>query len=76
MIRNVEVRKNKEGNPENVRVTFGPHHFVEVSVAGEKVAFSVGATHHGFKADASIVNSELERICNEVRRSHPGSCID
>jgi hypothetical protein len=36
----------------------------------------LGTTHHGFKADASEVKGELERIVSEVRATHPGSAVD
>ena len=36
----------------------------------------MGTTHHGFLADASIVDSELEGIINEVREAHPDLTVD
>ena len=41
-----------------------------------KVDFILGATHHGFKADASEVMGELEQIINEIRLSHPDATVD
>jgi hypothetical protein len=38
---------------------------------GGRTSFAVVATHHGVKADASELNSELERIIDEVRAAHP-----
>lgn len=76
MIRDVQVEKNSNGTISHVRVVFGPHHFINIDSDNDKTTFAVGATHHGFQADASIVNSELEQLCNEVRRSHPELCID
>jgi len=40
------------------------------------VSFVLVATHHGFKADASEVDGELERIIEEVRRAHPETTVD
>jgi hypothetical protein len=34
--------------------------------------FSLGATHHGFKADASQVGKVLEKIIDEAKEKHPG----
>jgi hypothetical protein len=76
MIQDVKVEKNSDGTIKRVRVVFGLHHFVNIDSDGNKTAFTMGATHHGFQADASVVNSELEQLCEEVRRSHPELCID
>ena len=35
-----------------------------------------GATHHGFKADASEVGGELENFINEIRRAHSKNSVD
>jgi hypothetical protein len=71
-IRAVEAHKDSEGNYNRVRLVFGPHYFVELHVEESGgVLFVLGATHHGFRADASEVDGELERIINEVRRAHP-----
>jgi len=59
-----------------LRVTFGPHHFVEIALVDTAVRFRLGATHHGFEADASQVGSELEAIIEEVRQAHPKTSID
>jgi hypothetical protein len=40
------------------------------------VTFVLGATHHGFKADASQVNGELEKIIYEVRGNHAANLVD
>ena len=53
-IRTVETKKDAIGNYEQVRVFFGPHYFIELHCERNgKVTFVLGATHHGFKADAS-----------------------
>jgi hypothetical protein len=36
----------------------------------------MGATHHGFKADASEIGGELEGLISEIRRAHPKSLVD
>ena len=61
---------------ERVRIQFGPHHFVEVFQEDEGVKFVVGATHHGFLADASEVPSQLENVVEEIRASHPDLAVD
>lgn len=75
-IRDVEIKTDGSGRIESVRMVFGPHYFLEVRNASEGVSFAVGATHHGFKADASAVNGQLEQIINEARRSHPDWVVD
>lgn len=40
------------------------------------VTFRMGATHHGFKADASEVGGELEGFINEIRCAHPANSVD
>ncbi len=76
-IRSVEVQKNAKGDYSHVRLVFGPHYFVELQLQPSGgVDFVVGATHHGFKADASQVNGELERIIQEIRAKHPANVVD
>ena len=76
-IRTVETEKDSSGNYTHVRLVFGPHYFVELHRgAGDSVSFVLGATHHGFKADASDVSGELERIIEEIRRAHPKNLVD
>ena len=75
-IRDVELKTDGKGRIMEVRLVFGPHYFVELLNTKQGVSFAVGATHHGFKADASEVNGELERIVGEVRQQHPKQCID
>jgi hypothetical protein len=59
-IREVTTTKNKRGDYESVRLVFGPHYFVQLKLEDlGAVTFVLGATHHGFKADASQVNGEL-----------------
>ena len=76
-IREADVQTDANGVIANVRLVFGPHHFVELHRRQDGgVDFVLGATHHGFLADASIVGSELEGIINEVRESHPDLTVD
>lgn len=71
MIRNVEIEKGADGNITRVSCAFGPHYFVDVFVENGKPVLTLGATHHGFKADASEVMGELERFVNEIKERHP-----
>jgi hypothetical protein len=56
----------------NLRVQFGPHHFLEIVQEGDSVQLAIGATHQRIRADASTVGSQLEELVDELRRSHPG----
>jgi hypothetical protein len=76
MIRDIEIKSNGKGRIQSIRIVFGPHYFLDVVQEKDKVSFAVGYTHHGFKADASKVDSELEQIIEEIRRSHPDKAID
>jgi len=69
LIREIST-KGETGNRIH-RVVFGPHYFVEIREEGGKIKFILGATHHGFKADASEVGRGLEEVINEVREKHP-----
>lgn len=76
-IRAVEVEKDGKGSYKRVRLVFGPHYFVELHREQDgDVTFVLGATHHGFKADASEVNGELEKIIDEIRKNHPKNLVD
>lgn len=76
-IRRVEVEQDTKGTYKKVRIVFGPHYFLELhGKKGGAVSFILGATHHGFEADASEVNGQLERIIEEVRRAHPDTAVD
>ena len=72
----VECEKGANGEVRVARVRFGPHHRVEVRKDGDTTSFVLVATHHGFKADATHLDGELERIINEVRAAHPGAAVD
>jgi hypothetical protein len=76
-IRTVETKKDSNGNYTQVRLVFGPHYFAELHRGtGDAVAFVLGATHHGFKADASEVGGELDKIIQEIRQKHPDKVVD
>ena len=76
-IREVEIQKGEDGATRSVRLVFGPHYFVQIEAnADGGVDFVLGATHHGFRADASEVNGQLEKIVNEVRGRHPDLVVD
>jgi len=72
----VREEKSKNGLTEKVEIAFGPHHFVRIFREGAGVTFVMGTTHHGFRADASEVNSQLEKIIYEVRETHPDLVVD
>lgn len=57
-----EVETDTRGKIKRVSVVFGPHHFFDVFIEDGKVRCAMGATHHGIKADASEVNSELNSL--------------
>lgn len=75
---NIDIKehKNEKGEIKTVYIRFGPHYFIEIIRDGEKTLFKLGATHHGFKADASEINGELESLINEIRNNHPEKIID
>jgi hypothetical protein len=76
-IRTVDVEKDSNGNYKRVRLVFGPHYFVELHRGpGDTVSFVLGATHHGFKADASEVGGELEKFIGEIRQAHLNNLVD
>ena len=61
---------------DRVRLTFGPHYFVEISKNKRRVEFVIGATHHGIRADASAVGAELEKMIEVLRREFPRNTVD
>ena len=76
-IREAGVQTDASGVITNVRLVFGPHHFVDLHRREDDgVDVVMGTTHHGFRADASVVDSELERIISEVREAHPDLMVD
>ena len=76
-IREADVQTDASGVITNVRLVFGPHHGVELHRREDGgVGFVMGTNHHGFRADASVADSELEGIINEVREAHPDLTVD
>ena len=47
-----------------------------VGAVAAVTSFVLVATHHGFRADASEVDGELERIIEEIRHAHPDAEVD
>lgn len=72
----IETLTFENGQCQELRVVFGPHHFVEVASIGGQVRFRLGTTHHGFETDASEVSSQLEKVIGEVRQTHSELRID
>ena len=76
-IREVKFKKSDIGKTSKLRVVFGPHYFLELNSDEDgKVTFILGATHHGFKADASEVGGELENFIYEIKDRHPKNEVD
>ncbi len=76
-VRSIDARRDRNGKIQDVRILFGPHYFIELnSTDGEHVQFTLGMTHHGFTADASSVDGELESLINEIRNAHPDKKVD
>ena len=76
-IRAISTQRHLDGSFGKVRIDFGPHHFVELhSYAKGNVVFWLGTTHHGIQADASEVNSELERMVEAARKQFPKNTLD
>jgi hypothetical protein len=72
----LDVESDANGEVRLARIRFGPHYLVEVRKEQGETSFELCYTHHGFKADASDVDGELERLIEEVRRTHPEARID
>ena len=71
---------HSESNPNGeitlARIRFGPHYLLELRNEQGDISLELSYTHHGFKADASAVDGQLESIIEEVRRAHPEASID
>jgi hypothetical protein len=72
----LDVERNEDGEITHARIRFGPHFVLQVRDEQRKVMFELVYTHHGFRADASALDGELEQIINEIRSSHPEAAID
>jgi len=51
----------------NVKIVFGPHHYINITKERDKVTFNIGATHHGIEVDASVVDSETYKMIEFMR---------
>jgi hypothetical protein len=72
-IREVSWDKDKK----RARLVFGPHYYVNLTEDKDgKVKFELGATHHGFEADASEVGKGLEDIINFIRKEFSNQRTD
>ncbi len=75
-IKEIQIHKDN-GNYKSVKIIFGPHFFADIFFdSNNKLKFALGYTHHGFIADATEVNGELEKIIEDVRNTHPDKKID
>lgn len=71
-IRDIKIERDDDGNVVAAMIEFGPHYFVDIRPNGEGVlTLYLGATHHGFAADATEIGKGLEEIIGEVRDKHP-----
>ena len=76
-IRMLNIEKDDQGCITKIWFAFGPHYFVEVRQRGQgKVEFVLGATHHGFRVDASEVSGELEKLIEDIRGRYPDKTVD
>lgn len=75
-IREIDIKKYRDGRYRQVLVTFGPHHGVNIFEKDGRVFFELVATHHGFRADATDVPSELEKLIYEIMDNHQDIVID
>jgi hypothetical protein len=72
----LDSESDANGEVTRARIRFGPHYIVEVRKEQGETSSELCYTHHGFKAAASDVDAELERLIEEVRRAHPEARID
>ena len=73
----VRIDSNPEQKPEdNVKVTFGPHYFVDIMKDNGGIKFVLGATHHGVMLDASDIEGELEQVIWKLRNDNPEATVD
>jgi hypothetical protein len=72
----LDVESDANGEVRLARIRFGPHYLVEVRKEEGETLFELSYTHHGFKADASALDGELERLIEEMRLAHPLARVD
>lgn len=69
-----EIPDGPDARIKFVRIIFGHHHYVNISVrsddkGNDRVFFEVGATHHGAEFDASMVDGDLEDAITFLRKN-------
>lgn len=76
-IRSFTTRNRADGSVRELRILFGPHHYIELrhTEAGRTELY-LGATHHGIRADATDVPSELEKMVERLRELYPENRTD
>lgn len=75
-IRSIEIKNDQAGNHTSIKVVFGPHYFLEINDVEGHTEFTLIATHHGFKVDATEVGKGLEEIIYLVKENYPETSID
>jgi hypothetical protein len=58
----IEITTDSENNPLRVKLSFGPHHFIEIGLIDSKVHVLKGETHHSTMYEAASVPSEWESV--------------
>ena len=58
----IEITTDSEKNPLRVKLSFGPHHFIEIGLIDGKVHVLKGETHHSTMYEAASVPSEWESV--------------
>jgi hypothetical protein len=78
IIRDINIESDGKGRFRRVRIVFGPHYFIDIMPAKEtgELTLYMGSTHHGFSARAEDVGDQLEKIINEIRKTHPELTFD
>jgi hypothetical protein len=71
-----DTETDEAGEVSYARVRFGPHYLLEVRCEQGRTSLELCFTHHGFRADASELDGELEGVINEVRRRFPELVVD
>ena len=67
----------KHQSARDIEISFGPHFVLELRhPEGGAPLLKLVATHHGFQADASKVDGDLEQIIELVRKMRPESKVD
>ena len=59
-----------------LKISFGPHHFLNIYEEDQKLYIELGATHHGVKLQADEVDGELYQAIEYLREKFPQNIID